>query len=42
MARKYKHLTYEGRQCIERMIEGGSSVREIAGALGVHRDTIYK
>ncbi len=42
MARKYKRLRYEDRQTIERMLRAGSSVVVIAGALGVHRDTIYK
>lgn len=42
MARKYKRLRYEDRQTIEKMLRAGSSVAEIAGALGVHRDTIYK
>lgn len=42
MARKYKRLRYEDRQTIERMLKAGDSVVEIAAALGVHRDTIYK
>lgn len=42
MARKYKRLRYEDRQTIEKMLKAGDSVVVIAGALGVHRDTIYK
>lgn len=42
MARKYRRLSYKDRQTIERMSRDGSRVIEIAGALGVHRDTIYK
>lgn len=42
MARKYKRLRYEDRQTIERMLRAGSSVVEIATALDVHKDTIYK
>lgn len=42
MARKYKRLRYEDRQTIEKMLKAGDSVIVIAGALGVHRDTIYK
>lgn len=42
MARKYKRLRYEDRQTIEKMLKDHNSVVEIAGALGVHRDTIYK
>lgn len=42
MARKYRRLRYKDRQTIERMSRDGSGVIEIAGALGVHRDTIYK
>lgn len=42
MARKYKRLRYEDRKTIERMLKAGDSVVMIAGALGVHKDTIYK
>lgn len=42
MARKYKRLRYEDRKTIEKMLKAGDSVIVIAGALGVHRDTIYK
>lgn len=42
MARKYKRLRYEDRQAIEKMLKAGDSIAVIAGALGVHRDTIYK
>lgn len=42
MARKYKRLRYEDRQTIEKMLKDHNSVAEIARALGVHRDTIYK
>ncbi len=42
MARKYKRLRYEDRRTIEKMLKAGDSVVMIAGALGVHRDTIYK
>ena len=42
MARKYKRLRYEDRQTIEKMLKDHNSVAEIAGSLGVHRDTIYK
>ena len=42
MARKYKRLRYEDRRTIEKMLKAGDSVVTIAGALGVHRDTIYK
>lgn len=42
MARKYKRLRYEDRQTIEKMLKDHNSVAEIAGVLGVHRDTIYK
>lgn len=42
MARKYKRLRYEDRQTIEKMLKKGNSIVEIATAVGVHRDTIYK
>ena len=42
MARKYKRLCYKDRKTIENMSKAGSRVIEIATALGVHRDTIYK
>lgn len=42
VARKYKRLRYEDRQVIEKMSREGSRVIDIAKALGVHRDTIYK
>lgn len=42
MARKYKRLRYEDRKNLEKMLRAGDSVEEAAGALGVHRDTIYK
>lgn len=42
MARKYKRLRYEDRQTIEKMLKAGDSIIEIAAAVGVHRDTIYK
>lgn len=42
VARKYKRLRYEDRQVIEKMSREGSRVIDIANALGVHRDTIYK
>jgi len=42
MARKYKRLRYEDRQTIEAMSRQGSSVKNIADALGTHRDTIYR
>ena len=42
VARKYKRLRYEDRQVIEKMSRAGSRVIDIANALGVHRDTIYK
>ncbi len=42
MARKYRKLKFEDRKTIEAMLRTGSSVAEVAGALGVHRDTIYK
>lgn len=42
VARKYKRLRYEDRRTIEKMLKDGDSVVMIAGALGVHRDTIYK
>ena len=37
--RKYKRLHYEDRQTIEAMSKQGSSVKDIAEALGTHRDT---
>ena len=40
--RKYKRLHYEDRQTIEAMSKQGSSVSDIAEALGTHRDTIYR
>ena len=40
--RKYKRLHYEDRQTIEAMSKHGSSVSDIAEALGTHRDTIYR
>ena len=40
--RKYKRLHYEDRQTIESMSKQGSSVKDIAEALGTHRDTIYR
>ena len=40
--RKYKRLHYEDRQTIEAMTKQGSSVSDIAEALGTHRDTIYR
>ena len=42
VARKYKRLRYEDRRTIEKMLKAGDSIVMIAGALGVHRDTIYK
>lgn len=42
MARKYKRLRYEDRRTIEKMLKTGDSIAEIAAAVGVHRDTIYK
>lgn len=36
--RKYKRLHYEDRQTIEAMSKQGSSVKDIAEALGTHRD----
>lgn len=42
VARKYKRLRYEDRKVIERMGQMGYKVVDIATALGVHRDTIYK
>ena len=40
--RTYKRLHYEDRQTIEAMSKQGSSVKDIAEALGTHRDTIYR
>ena len=40
--RKYNRLHYEDRQTIEAMSKQGSSVSDIAEALGTHRDTIYR
>ncbi len=40
--RKYKRLHFEDRELMERMLKEGSSVAEIAGKIGVHRDTIYR
>ena len=40
--KKYKRLRYEDRQTMEKMLKAGDSIAVIAGALGVHRDTIYK
>ena len=40
--RKYKRLHYEDRPTIEAMSKQGSSVSDIAEALGTHRDTIYR
>lgn len=40
--RKYKRLHFEDRQTIEEMQAAGRSVKEIAEALGTHRDTIYR
>lgn len=42
VARKYKRLRYEDRKIIERMSREGAKVVDIAKAIGVHRDTIYK
>ena len=42
MARKYRRLRYEDRRKIEQMCKMGKSVLDMAEALGVHRDTIYK
>lgn len=39
--RKYKRLHYEDRQTIEAMSKQGSSVKDIAEALGTHRDALY-
>ena len=38
--RKYKRLHYEDRQTIEAMSKQGSSVKDIAEALGTHRDPL--
>lgn len=38
--RKYKRLHYEDRQTIEAMSKQGSSVSDIAEALGTHRDGV--
>ena len=35
-------MHYEDRQTIEAMSKQGSSVKDIAEALGTHRDTIYR
>ncbi len=40
--RKYKRLHYEDRQTIEAMSKQNNSVKDIAEALGTHRDTIYR
>lgn len=37
-----KHLTYEKRLTIDRMLNKGHSIKEIADALGYHRSTIYR
>lgn len=42
MARKYRRLRYEDRQELERMSKEGMRIIDIAHALGVHQDTIYK
>lgn len=42
MARKYKILSYADRKLMESMGKSGSNVREIAGVLGTHRDTLYR
>ena len=42
MARKYKRLRYEDRKTLDKLLRAGDSVADAAGALGVHRDTIYK
>ncbi len=41
MARKYKRLRYEDRRTIEKILKAGDSIVEIAGVVGVHKDTIY-
>lgn len=42
MARKYKRMKFEDRKKIEIMLRHNASIAEIAAAVGVHRDTIYK
>jgi IS30 family transposase len=37
-----KHLTYEKRLVIDRMLVKRHSIKEIADALGCHRSTIYR
>lgn len=39
--KRFRQLTYEHRQKIEKMMNEGCRVVEIAKAVGVHRATIY-
>lgn len=36
-----RRLRYEDRKVIEKMLNAGSSVEEVANKIGVHRTTIY-
>ena len=40
--RKYKRLKYSDRKKIEELLRDRRGIAEIADAVGVHRDTIYK
>lgn len=42
MARKYKIITPDDRQTIERAYLGGASIDEIAAEVGVSRASIYR
>lgn len=42
MSRTYKHLSYEQRLSIQKMLDMGMDKKAIARALGVHHATIYR
>ncbi len=40
--KKYKRLTYEDRKKIEKLIQAGQTVDQIALIIGVHSATMYR
>ena len=40
--RKFRHLNYQDRKKIEKMLKENMRVTVIANVIGVHRATIYK
>lgn len=40
--KKYKRIKFEDRKKIEIMLKQNADIKDIAAAIGVHKDTIYK